>query len=154
MVVELWSARQKSGLAQTRPPEAGSRRSWFPKPPQNMSTPSKAKARRRAKNMRPAWLAAKRRPRGSPAADYTHPINKALGRAIRAWRLAHGLTVSRVAKLAQLARDTVAEIERGQAWFSWNAAARVCDAMGVCLTVMACEAMRRCGRLPRQKCRV
>ena len=114
-----------------------------------MSTPSKAQKRKRSKNVWPLWLTKKRRPRGSPSANYLHPITKALGRTIKTWRMAHGLTVTAIAGLTKLARGTVYAVERGTSWFSWNAAAQVCDAMGLCIAAAIYEAMRRCGRIPR-----
>ena len=119
-----------------------------------MKTPSKARARRRAKTVPQDGPAKRRRARASPAADYTHPLNQAMGRSIRAWRVAHRLKSAGVARLARLSRDTLAEIERGKAWYSWSVMAGVCDAMGFGLLDALMDALRRCGRLRREKCRV
>ena len=125
-----------------------------PSLPLNMSTPSKAQKRKHGKNGWPPWLTKKRRPQASPTKNYTHPFSRELGRTIKAWRMAHGLTATAVADLAKLARSALAKIERGEAWFSSNMVARVCDAMGACLAAITYEALRRCGRFPRQKCRL
>ena len=67
----------------------------------------------------------------SPNSDYLHPLGPALAGAIRAWRKRHRLRLASVARRAKLSREALRKLENGQAWFSTNVAARVCDAMGL-----------------------
>lgn len=114
-----------------------------------MKTPRKARKRQRHPKVWPLWLTKKRRRRAAPSANYLHPLTRALGQTIKAWREAHGLKATAVADLAKLSRSALAELERGEVWFSINVAMRICDAMGLCIAVATGEALRRAGRLPR-----
>ena len=67
----------------------------------------------------------------SPNPDYLHPLGPALAGVIRAWRKRHRLRLASVSRRAKLSREALRKLENGQAWFSMNVAARVCDAMGL-----------------------
>ncbi len=69
--------------------------------------------------------------RESPRRDFDHPLAKALGMVIREWRERHGFSAYEVAQRARISRQTLADTERAQVWFSVCLAARICDAMGL-----------------------
>lgn len=97
------------------------------------------------------WDGRRRRARSAPSSDYLHPFSRAVARTIRWWRLAHELSGYEVAKRAKVSRGTLAGVERGEAWYSINVAARICDAMGLDPGFAVFHALRSIGRLPRGK---
>ena len=80
--------------------------------------------------------------RESPTGDFEHRLNGALGRVIRRWRVEHGFSAYAVAQRAKISRQTLADVEEGDVWFSLCIAARICDAMGLRVSV-ACAAAER-----------
>ena len=90
----------------------------------------------------------------SPSKVYLHPLGPALAGVIRAWRKRHRLRLTSVARRAKLSREALRKLEHGQAWFSTNVAARVCDAMGLDWLYANGEAYRRSMERRAKKCQL
>ena len=72
----------------------------------------------------------------------------------RAWRKRHRLRLASVARRAKLSREALRKLENGQAWFSMNVAARLCDAMGLDWLYANGEACRRNMERRAKKCQL
>ncbi len=92
--------------------------------------------------------------RCSPSADYLHPLGPALAAEMRKWLQKHRLKAAGVVKRAQLSREALRKLVSGRSWFSFNVAARICEAMGLDPIAAVLAAARRCGRLQRKKCQL
>jgi DNA-binding XRE family transcriptional regulator len=90
----------------------------------------------------------------SPNPGYVHPLVRALARTIRAWRIRHRMRLSSVARRANLSREALRKLEKGDVWYSINVAVRVCDAMGLEWLEANTEACRRFIGWQAKKCQL
>jgi transcriptional regulator with XRE-family HTH domain len=69
--------------------------------------------------------------REARSSDFDHPLAMALGAVMRKWRVRYGFSAYEVAQRAKISRQTLADAEQANGWFSVCLAARICDAMGL-----------------------